>query len=723
MIDLEIPSRSVAGVDLAGDDQDPFTYWVLSPPRIALTPDGTPLVSLLRIVQNGQLTGAVLDLTVELPIRQEAINAARAQLMSEVRNERDRERVTLSALPLLTAEAELLFLGKETRPDGGLSAIVRRTYGWSMPKLLPPYTASFSVVLTSDGARLAEAALRSGGAPVGIVYRLQVEALRPAQQVVVHVDYGRVYDQMSTERKEGTLFTLEDIRTMVEHLRETRAVTVKVIEPLVPDPAAPKPDTAAALDWVTREIVDKFCQPVLPLDRRPARASLGTLGEMFGVGSVFGFKNITQIERASADVDFSSRSVVVRTLTQTAHLADMLGDAPASGHITDAAPDNPFFQTARLHVTSARPLAATFVKEVAATFTYGPVAIPIRLAAGPDGPTDGSAEAYADKSPTHTWTLPMDITMADDAPVDPGVKVHVDGPRGQGRELTLDLEALLGLRAVDVLGSSDTRVLMTNAELEQVRGDDVVGEARRVIVDPTQPKATAWFRDFRAGDTIRCTTHHLLADQRIIDLAPAPVTTRLYRLPAPFPGAMTVQLLSDDDWNGITKLVIALQKNPELPASTFELTKNDSSRAVSLDLPDPLDRKYRYKVDRWFDDDHNESDDWMTTDASVLFIGRVAANKLVVDVKTLGDLELPQAGITSIEVLLQYLDPANLVRAIQTVELRARADTYHWEVAIKDPAHRSYQYQVTVHRNSGRDEVGPFTTTTERVLVIPITRG
>jgi hypothetical protein len=167
MIDLEVSSRTVQGVDLAGDDQDPFAFWVLPPtPRIATNADGTPQVSLLRFVDAGQLTGGLLELVVELAYPPAALEAARAQLVSDLKD--DRNRVTLNQLPLVGADAEILFLGRETRPSGAVTALVRRGYGSVTPKLLPPYTASFSVTLTADGARLAEAALASGGAPVGV---------------------------------------------------------------------------------------------------------------------------------------------------------------------------------------------------------------------------------------------------------------------------------------------------------------------------------------------------------------------------------------------------------------------------------------------------------------------------------------------------------------------------------------------------------------------------
>jgi hypothetical protein len=718
MIDLAVPTRTVGGVDVAGDDKDPFAFWILPPaPRVVVGTDGSPQVTLWRFVDGGRLSGGLLEIAVELAWPQAALDAAKTQLVADLRD--DKNRVTLNALPLVGAEAALMFLGKETRPDGSISAVVARDYGTVTPKLLPPYSASFSVALTSEGAALAEAALRSGGAPIGVAYRLQAEALRPAQNVIARVDWGRVYDQFSTESKDGSLFSLDDVRRMTERLVETKAISVQVIQALAPDPSAPAPDTAGALQWIEREIVDRLCRPVMPLDRRPARASLGVDGEMFGVGSAYGFTRETQIERSIAEINFVQRSVVVRTLTQQAHLADLLGGAAPADHITDLAPTSPFFDRVSLHVTTARALASTFTREVVAQFTYGATTNAIQLDAQH---ADGNTSTWADKSATRTWTLPLDITLADDAPVDPGAKVHLTGPSGQGREATLDLEALLGLRSVQVVSSLDDRVMVTRAEVQQHRAGAALGDPRQLTLAATAPAGTAWFRDYRPGDSLTCTTHHLLKDGRAIDLPPIPVETTLFRLPPPFPGTMTLQIIADDDWNDLQRIVVSIQKSPELPAGTVTFDQPGATAAMALDLPDPADRTYRYRVAR-SRASGDEIDDWQTSDASVLFVGQVAANKLAVDVRLLGDLELPAAGINTIQVLLQYLDPDHQLRDIQTAIFRARADTFHWEVALKDPSRHTYQYQTTVFRSSGATEVGPYSTSTDSALYIPIVKG
>src|SRR5262249_4135187 len=149
--------------------------------------------------------------------------------------------------------------------------------------------------------------------------------------------------------------------------------------------------------------------PVMPLDRRPARASLGVDGEMFGVGSAYGFKRETQIERSIAEINFVQRSVVVRTLTQQAHLADLLGGAPAAALIQDLAPGYPFVARFSLSDTTARALASSFSRVVVAKFTFGATTNSIQLVAEQ---VDGSTSTWADKSAACTWTLPLDITLA-----------------------------------------------------------------------------------------------------------------------------------------------------------------------------------------------------------------------------------------------------------------------------------------------------------------------
>ena len=109
----------------------------------------------------------------------------------------------------------------------------------------------------------------------------------------------------------------------------------------------------------------------------------------------------------------------------------------------------------------------------------------------------------------------------------------------------------------------------------------------------------------------------------------------------------------------------------------------------------------------------------MTTDVAAVLVGRTAADKLVVDVRPVG-VELPVAGVLIVEVELAYIDARNQLRDTQTFVIRALADRPRWEVALRDPTLKHYEYRITTFRTSGERQVGPWTRTAEQLLLVPI---
>jgi hypothetical protein len=398
------------------------------------------------------------------------------------------------------------------------------------------------------------------------------------------------------------------------------------------------------------------------------------------------------------------------------HLADLLGGAPADGHIADADPAHPFFERMTLQVRTARPLADAHASEVVLQFGYGTTSSAERLTpAAPIARFDTWANAAADR----TWTLQPELTFAGDAPFDPGQRALLPPLRGQGRELTLDLDRLLGLRRIEVRVTADPAVLISTATLTRLRPGEAALE-REIQLAAGSPPQTVWFRDARPGDRIEVAAKYLLTDGRQVSVPVQVVETNVVRLPPPFPGTMTVQLIADDDWTGLDRVVVAVQKTAAASADTYMFTTAGAIQDVSLEMPDPADRRFRYRVTRLFTSGREESDDWIETDVPFVLAGRIAANKLVVDVSSVGP-ELPMAGVALIEVELSYIDAANQVRDIKTAVLRALVDTFHWDVSIKDPGRRHYEYRVTVHRTNGTKTVGAWTRGTSRLLVIPVT--
>src|SRR5262249_34484124 len=196
-------------------------------------------------------------------------------------------------------------------------------------------------------------------------------------------------------------------------------------------------------------------------------------------------------------------------------------------------------------------------------------------------------------------------------------------------------------------------------------------------------------------DVVGAKVDHLLADGRMVSLPPFPVDTTVVRIPPAFPGAMTVQLVSDADWSELDRVTVAVQKSETAPTGTFAFDKPNATTAISLDMPDPADRSFRYRMTRRLKSGVEEEDPWITTDAPLVVAGRVAANTLVVDVTPVGP-ELAEAGILLIQVELLYVDVENLVREEKTVVISARGDRFRWEVPVKNPLRKQYDYRVTV---------------------------
>jgi hypothetical protein len=698
------------GVDVASDDRDPLRFHALPPPPTLTSQNGRPDLELLRFVSNGELTGGHLRIGTQLAHPPGRLDEVRTALAAELRD----DAVAVSPAAVTAATAQMEFIGREPDGRGGTTGLVARSYGAAPARVDHPHVALLAIGLTPDGVRLVDAALRSGAAPIGIICRVSFEGWWPAQRIVAHVDWNRVYEHVSAHFRTGNFLTVEDVTRLVEELREERAIRLDVVKSLASDgePA----DSTAALSWVQREVVERFCVPVIELDRRPAAVSLGTVGELLGVGTRFAAKQLTQIERATADVDFQRGVVLGRTLTRQANLADVVVGLDPTACIIDAGTDHPFFARFWLHMRPSVPLESIHVSEVVVDAAYGSAQMGARLV--PEAP-EATVETWADASPDRTWTIQASVTFTLDAPVDPGARVSLAPFRGDTREVTLDVENMLGLRRFDVSAVPDERVAATRATLRRMSGTEL-RDARELILSAAVPASVAWFRGRQPGDRFELSVEHILSDGRIVRHAPVPVESSVVRVPPAYVDALTVQLVSEQDWGEVERIAVALQRVGSDRTGTVVLDQPGASAVVNLDLPDPVDRRFRYRTSRMLRGGILDEDDWMETDVPVVLVGRTAANLLAVELTPVGS-ELSTAGVLLIEVELLYVDAVNQIRASDTKVVRALADRPRWDVVLADPTQRTYEYRITVHRTSGSSLVGPWTKSTDRILVVPIT--
>lgn len=714
MLDLSHPVRHVAGVDLAQDTSAKSTFYVLPATPSIVTNDGVPSLRLLELVEDGALKQGDLHLKVSLSWPQEKLDEAKAILTEEENRE-----VTLLPLPVLDAEVEIMFAGREEVSEGEASPFEVRRYASTRPQLAAPFTAALSTTLTADGTRLLDAAIRSGGAPLGVVYRLRTEALRPGMQVTARVDWGRAYEHFSSHRRTGGFVYTEDVRQLVETLVENKVIQISAVSVLGQDGEPGTDGLQEALAWVQRALVERFCTPVMELKREPAKASLGTVGEIFKVGHAYQVKALTQVEHGVAEFRLDLDTVVVRTLLTQTHLADLLGDADPDEHIEEVEADHPFFARHELHIRTARSLADDGVVELAGDWHYGDRQAPVRLTA--EEP-EAEVSTWRDASDEGRWTLRGSVTFADDAPVLAGRSMDLPEVEGQGRELTLDLESLLGLHRIEVVTVPDPeRVLATRARVRMMLGDELV-EDRELVLPAATERTSVTFAGVTAEHRFEAQWSWLVAGGRMLEAEPIAVDTTILRIPPAFADAFTVQLVSAEDWTDLDRLLVHVRKTADGPGHNLVFDGPRQFRAVSLDMPDPADRSFEYTVKRFWADGREEEDEVVRTDVAVVMVGGTPANRLVVDFQPLGP-ELPNAGIHMIAIELLYLDTPNLVRHSGQLEIRALADRPRWSVELADPTRRTYEYRITTYRTSGETQVGPWTETSERLVVVPIVTG
>jgi len=710
MLDLGRELIRLEGVDLAPDSADPTLFHLLPPaPRLTTGPDG-PDVELLRLRQDGVVSEAHLRLGVELSHPEARVRAAQEALQA---------RLALRDPPVITpmiarrAEARLILAGASPGAPEDTASLICRPLLSEVVSPSPPHRALLSAALSPEGAEIVATAMKGGGAPVGVAYHLEVETIWPAQRVLVEADWRRAYEHLSSHVRQGTLLLTRDVHELFEGLVEDRLVRVTAIRGV---DGSPQSDAAMdqALSWVEAAVVERFFDPVLPLDRAPAQTSLGTVGEIFGVGHGFAFKALRQEEIATGQVDLSRSTVLGRTLLVEAHLHDLLGGLDPSSRLVDVELGHPFFARFSFVVTTAVPLERLYVTEVLVRWRYGQEERALRMDATQ---AEDTAETWADRSPDRRWSLTAEVRFADGAPVSSGEVVQLGPLDGQARRFVLDLEDLLGWRALRVEATADPRVLQSRVTVSHQREGEEIASAELALSGDTWA-GDLYFVGVQPADRLVASASHLLEDGRQAHAAPVDVLGTVLRVPPAFPGEQLVTLFAEGDWEGLERLVVTLQKSPDLPGGTFTFERAGSSVTVALPLPDPTDRRWRYRVLRTVDG-VDEEEDWRETDRPAISLGRYSQDVLAVSVEPLGP-SFSSVGIHSVQVELRYFDPTHGIREETSLVLRSNVDRQTWKVALADPTVRTWQAQISTFYTSGVTRLVPWRDQEGTMLVIPI---
>ncbi len=253
MLALDSPLGTVAGTVLFGDHADARLVHVIpTAPRLAST-DGRPDMSLQTVPPEDATEegAALLTFVTELTVDDAQRAAIRDHLddlgMTEVRLAPVQWKAGRAVLATALSEGDGFVeraLGETPVGDGGANRAV------------------FSLLLSEQGASLVHGLLSqdSGPSALGIRYELTYLGLRPALDVRIRADYGRVFDEFAMGFEFGVAYQGVGVRAGVDiatrRLVENGAIEIEVMH--FTDDADFRTRVDKAVQWFQERLLRDF---------------------------------------------------------------------------------------------------------------------------------------------------------------------------------------------------------------------------------------------------------------------------------------------------------------------------------------------------------------------------------------------------------------------------------------------------------------------------------
>ena len=512
MLALDHPLGVVADLALFSDHADgDCVYYVPTRPQLARAGSGDELTLVkFRAAAEGGGVG-LLAFTTELVAGEEQLNAAR-----DLAVDQGVARPRLVQVPWIGGKAYLAAALAEG--DG----FVENLFGETKPDLAGLNRATFSAMLSEDGAQLVEALLQTDVPnPLGVRYELEYAGLRPALDVRLRADYKRVYEELSWGFEIGAAYQGVGVRAGTESatqkLIESGAIQVEVLH--FTDDAQLHARVDQAIKWFQDRILEEFfvssLQPPLKenmLERAIAAATalgattlnealaneglagrlaeelglstdaLGALAQgggqagaaggtesTFALKAQFTFRDIDQTELKTITLDWTE----ARAERRTAAPQGLLTGMQARPNIVEADASDDFWDRLRVNVRPLGDFPSLGVRRLVVQLAYPNEEAPTEQKAftfetGEDAPevfaawTEGGPIAYRLLTESH---------FVDDGPW-PGPPVQ-GSPWRLSRSLELAVHPLSELPRVELELSPGT---LNFSETPQVQVDVRVGD-------------------------------------------------------------------------------------------------------------------------------------------------------------------------------------------------------------------------------------------------------
>jgi hypothetical protein len=722
VIDLGRPALHAEGVTIFPDHADPARFHFLPDrPELRLAADGTPELKLLKYQLDPHLTevlgAGLLSLTVDLAVDDERLERLRRRLAAQA----GATTVTLGAVAADSGSCELILVDRssldEAAPGAGFG-LVERILGAASPSLYGDNAATFAAVLSAEGVGLVEQALRRDGLPAGIVYSLEVTGLRPALRASITARWQDVYDYYDNRLHGGKLLLAVDVGATIEQLVHDEAIAIS-IDDLVPD-ADRDGVYQRALDQAQQYVLNELFKPSLGQAPPPADdgdGGLATIGQ--AIKDVAGFFSITyslrQVDRSELKTftyRLSGAEAERLTLAPQGTLSLLLnpnGASPDVDRLIVAVPEGPPAEL-DFDVGVLVDLAAEDIDHLEASLGYGGAEQDLLLdAATPRREASVFYQADAGFAVSYRY----EVHLREGTAGLQGVLISPERTTDH-RVIRLDpreLYQLLPIRAVAV-GVPFERYprVLVDLEVRDLAGGWSAAETLELAA--ASPEAAFPVRaalDARVKVQRRLRYVGAQGAELAVDWDDAEPGTIV--VGDPLPDVVDVQILGSARFGTkIARLVVELRPvaRPDR-VDTRVLTADEPSATWSWAVPSGGDRAYEYRVTVQTVLNEVQTGPWLPgPDGAALVvgegIGRLRKVELVLVGKTFQD-----AGIALLKVKFRFVDPQSGAVTEDELLVRDERQPIEWTYPVTDPAHETYDCQLTyVHLDGTVEEQPPF---------------
>lgn len=759
MIDLGRPAFHAEGVTFFADHASATTlHYLPDRPRLRTREDGTPELSLLKYrldpALHEVLGGGVLALTVDLFVDETHLQRLRARAARALGlpSASDVQLVPVSADQ---GHCELILLDRATRdetprpadtggatpaegsgpagppatPAPATSDLVERVLGATQPALFGSNAATFFATLSPEGATLVERAIREGGMPAGVVYQLKTTGLRPALKAEVTARWHDVYKFFEDRFHGGKLLLAVDIGPTVERLAREELISVKIDE-LVPQDERPAV-YQQVLDQVQRYVLEELFKPTLgqaPPAEDAEASALATIGtaikDIFGFFSfTFSLRQIKRDELKTLTYHLQAARAERLTLAPQGTLSVLLPEglerATLDRMISEVEPGPERDLTFQFHCTTDFAREGIDRIDVSATYAARLQAFTLQAA-----------------SADHTIVFPREEQAGDAVSVRYSVHFLPGGAGLQGplertgftttdRIIVLDPHELYGSATYTlvVMGVPADGYPAVIADLEVRDLDANRTDTTTLRLDATHAESAYTLRVARGA--------RLLARRRLryIDtqgqetlLDWTDIDPGIVIVGDPLPAQIMLPILASARFGAVVRRLVLELKPMADPAAvaTRILTADQPAATWSWAAPRGADRSYEYRVTVHTMLSEVREGQWLPGPPDKLIVGEGIARLRQVEMIFAGK-SIADAGYLAAKARFTHQGTALTGVDEQEILIQDTRQPVKWAYPVSSEEDAAYSYQLTFIRTDGSKDERPPVTTTDLLVIVPIT--